>query len=81
MNQNIESKIKDKIQEDISPTRNLSGVHLKIVFGIAILWTLFQLWYASPFPFWFNFGMFKGCLLYTSPSPRDNTTSRMPSSA
>ena len=60
MNQSIQSKIKDKIQEDISPTRNLSGVHLKIVFGIAILWTLFQLWYASPFPFWFNFGMFKG---------------------
>ena len=60
MNQNIQSKIKDKIQEDISPTRNLSGIHLKIVFGIAILWTLFQLWYASPFPFWFNFGMFKG---------------------
>ena len=23
----------------------------------------------------------RGCLLYTSPSPRDNTTSRMPSSA
>ena len=23
----------------------------------------------------------KACLLYTSPSPRDNTTSRMPSSA
>ena len=60
MNQTIQSKIKDKIQEDISPTRNLSGVHLKIVFGIAILWTFFQLWYASPFPFWFNFGMFKG---------------------
>ena len=60
MNQNIQSKIKDKIQEDISPTRNLSGIHLKIVFGIAILWTFFQLWYASPFPFWFNFGMFKG---------------------
>ena len=60
MNQTIQEKIKDKIQEDISPTRNLSGIHLKIVFGIAILWTLFQLWYASPFPFWFNFGMFKG---------------------
>ncbi len=60
MNQTIQEKIKDKIQEDISPTRNLSGLHLKIVFGIAILWTLFQLWYASPFPFWFNFGMFKG---------------------
>ena len=60
MNQKIQTKIKDKIQEDISPTRNLSGIHLKIVFGIAILWTFFQLWYASPFPFWFNFGMFKG---------------------
>ena len=60
MSQKIQSKIKEKIQEDISPTRNLSGPHLKIVFGIAILWTLFQLWYASPFPFWFNFGMFKG---------------------
>ena len=60
MNQNAQNNIKAKIQEDISPTRNLSGIHLKIVFGIAILWTLFQLWYASPFPFWFNIGMFKG---------------------
>ena len=25
--------------------------------------------------------LFSDCLLYTSPSPRDNTTSRMPSSA
>ena len=32
MNQNIQSKIKNKIQEDISPTRNLTGIHLKIVF-------------------------------------------------
>ena len=60
MNQNIQSKIVDKISEDLSPTRNLSGLHLKIVFSIAILWTFFQLWYASPFPFWFNIGMFKG---------------------
>jgi len=60
MNQNIKDKIKEKISEDISPTKNLTGLHLKIVFGIAILWTFFQLWYASPFPFWFNFGMFKG---------------------
>ena len=28
-----------------------------------------------------NFGEFGGCLLYTSPSPRDRTRSRMPSSA
>ena len=34
MDQNIQNKIKDKIQEDISPTRNLSGIHLKIVFEL-----------------------------------------------
>ena len=60
MNQNIQSKIKDKISEDLSPTRNLSGLHLKIVASIAILWTAFQLWIASPFPFVFNIGMVNG---------------------
>ena len=60
MNQNVDTKIESKISEDLSPTRNLSGIHLKIVAGIAIIWSLFQLWYASPFPFWFNIGMFKG---------------------
>ncbi len=60
MNQKIDTKIESKISEDLSPTRNLSGIHLKIVAGIAIIWSLFQLWYASPFPFWFNIGMFKG---------------------
>ena len=28
-----------------------------------------------------NFGVYTTCLLYTSPSPRDRTRSRMPSSA
>ena len=28
--------------------------------ALAIIWSLFQLWYASPFPFIFDFGMFKG---------------------
>ena len=60
MNQNIRDKIKDKISEDLSPTKNLAGLHLKIVVSIAILWTLFQLWIASPFPFIFNFGILNG---------------------
>tara|TARA_B100000700_G_scaffold111772_1_gene125798 strand:+ start:209 stop:2551 length:2343 start_codon:yes stop_codon:yes gene_type:complete len=55
-----ESFIDKKIQEDLSPTRNLSGLHLKIVASIAIIWSLFQLWYASPFPFMFGIGLFKG---------------------
>ena len=119
MNQNLNTDIENKISEDLSPTKKLTGLHLKIVAAIAIIWSLFQLWYASPFPFMLNFGMFKGlparaihlgfaltlafliypiskgkkisffdvlisfmgCLLYTSPSPRDLSTSRMPSSA
>jgi len=60
MNQNINTNIESKISEDLSPTRNLTGLHLKIVVAIAIIWSLFQLWYASPFPFIFNIGMFKG---------------------
>ena len=60
MENNTNNKIQEKISQDLSPTRNLKGIHLKIVFSIAIAWTLFQLWFASPFPFIFNFGMFKG---------------------
>ncbi len=60
MTDSISTKIKDKISEDLSPTRNITGFHLKIVSAIAIIWSLFQLWYASPFPFMLNFGMFKG---------------------
>ena len=60
MSADIEKKIENKIKEDLSPTRNLTGFHLKLVAVIAITWSLFQLWYASPFPFWLNFGMFKG---------------------
>ena len=60
MNQNTNTDIENKINEDLSPTRNLTGLHLKTVAAIAIIWTLFQLWYASPFPFMFDIGMFKG---------------------
>ena len=60
MTNNKENFIDKKIQEDLSPTRNLSGLHLKIVASIAIIWSLFQLWYASPFPFMFGIGLFKG---------------------
>ena len=36
---------------------------------------------AAGFIHMFNHALIKGCLLYTSPSPRDATLSRMPSSA
>ncbi len=60
MSQSISKKTERKINEDLTPTKNLTGLHLKVVAAIAIIWSLFQLWYASPFPFMFNIGMFKG---------------------
>ena len=60
MSQSVNNIVESKITEDLSPTRNLTGLHLKIVGSIAIIWSLFQLWYASPFPFMFDVGMFKG---------------------
>jgi len=60
MNQSLSDKIKTKIDGDLSPTKNLTGLHLKVVAAIAIIWSLFQLWYASPFPFLLNIGIFKG---------------------
>ena len=46
MSQSFSEKVKTKINEDLSPTRNLTGFHLKVVAAIAIIWSLFQLWYA-----------------------------------
>ena len=48
----------EKFDEDGETKRILSGWNLKLVAAVAIAWTLFQLWYASPFPFIFNFGQF-----------------------
>jgi len=30
----------------------------RIIFGVALAWSLFQLWYASPLPFMLGFGVF-----------------------
>ncbi|MEO9780419.1 MAG: TRAP transporter permease [Sedimentitalea sp.] len=43
------------IEENDLGGRTLTGkAHLTIV-GVALLWSLYQLWIASPFPFWFDF--------------------------
>ncbi|MGB9365689.1 MAG: TRAP transporter permease [Xanthobacteraceae bacterium] len=38
--------------------RKPEGVAGGLIFGVAIAWSLFQLWYASPLPFMFGFGVF-----------------------
>ncbi|MDF1720609.1 MAG: TRAP transporter permease [Minwuia sp.] len=35
-----------------------TGFAAKTILGVALAWSLFQLWYASPLPFVFNFGVF-----------------------
>ena len=48
----------EQFDEESANKRRLSGWNLKLVAIIAISWTMFQLWFASPFPFLFNFGKF-----------------------
>ena len=62
MSQNQESKTKptffDKHDEDGGSKRNLISWNLKLVGSLAVIWSLFQLWYASPLPFILDFGKF-----------------------
>ena len=53
-----EKNIAKKYDEVESKTRSLNGLHLKTIAIIAFCWSLFQLWYASPFPFMVGFGVF-----------------------
>ena len=46
------------IEETEGRARILEGWQLKFVASIAFLWSIFQLWYASPFPFMLGFGVF-----------------------
>lgn len=39
-------------------SRQLDGLLGRCVVALLILWSVFQLWYASPLPFMFNFGVF-----------------------
>jgi len=62
MLQNQDTKIKpdffDKNDENGGSIRNLTSWNLKLVGSLAVFWSLFQLWYASPLPFIFDFGKF-----------------------
>jgi len=55
---NIKSNFFDKHDEDGGSKRNLTSWNLKLVGGLAVFWSLFQLWYASPLPFILDFGKF-----------------------
>jgi len=46
----------DKFDEEGGSKRNLQGWNLKLAAIVAISWSLFQLWYASPLPYILDFG-------------------------
>ena len=52
------NKINNLAEETDGRSRILFGWQLKLVASVAFIWSLFQLWYASPLPFIVGFGVF-----------------------
>ncbi len=51
-----EEQLQEMVAETETGARNPTGaIPKKILFFVPLTWTLFQLWYASPLPFIFNF--------------------------
>ena len=48
----------DLVAEADTGARHPGGMPGKVLFGVPVAWSLFQLWYASPLPFLFGFGVF-----------------------
>jgi len=56
MKMKTDEELQEMIAETDSGARNPTGAFSKkVLFLIPLIWTLFQLWYASPLPFIFNF--------------------------
>ena len=54
--ENENSSLIEKFDEEVGFKKNLKTWNLKLIGFIAISWSLFQLWYASPLPFILDFG-------------------------
>jgi len=50
--------VQDMVADTDTGGRNPGGLSQKILLGVALVWSLFQLWIASPLPFSFGFGVF-----------------------
>ena len=53
----ISSDLRQIVAESDSSGRKLVGATGKLVFAVAVGWSVFQLWYASPLPFILNWGV------------------------
>ena len=52
-----EQELEDMIAEADTGGRNPTGMSAKVLFGVPLIWSLFQLWYASPLAFILGFGV------------------------
>ncbi|MEL6114606.1 TRAP transporter permease [Photobacterium sp. SP02] len=50
--------VQDMVAQADTGARSPKGVQGQILWVVALCWSLFQLWYASPLPFIFNVGIF-----------------------
>lgn len=49
--------VQDMVAQSDTGARNPSGIPGRILWFVPLCWSLFQLWYASPLPFIFDFGV------------------------
>ena len=52
-----EQDLQDMIAEADTGGRTPTGLPAKVLFAVPLVWSLFQLWYASPLPFLLRFGV------------------------
>jgi len=53
-----DQKVLDLVSKADTGAREPAGAGGKVLLYVALTWSLFQLWYASPLPFYFEFGVF-----------------------
>src|SRR5690348_14718353 len=83
------AELQQIVAESDTGGRKVAGVPGKVIFGVAVAWSLWQLWYASPFPFTFGIailndtearalhlaiGLFLGYLCYPALRKSSRTT-------
>ena len=53
-----DQELAEMVAQTDTGARHPLGLPGKLLFGVPLAWSLFQLWYASPLPFAFGFGVF-----------------------
>ncbi len=53
-----QDELADMIADSDTGGRNPTGISAQVLWGVPLLWALFQLWYVSPLPYIFNIGLF-----------------------